>query len=784
MVNAQRFRARKVDLKRPLPVFRAADLDDLEDDDNRHVDAIETGVEKDEEAEHHLQAAISATHAAATGEAPSKQVYIPTPDASKVIDAYDELYLKNFTCPTSLIRSSETVEECCAPLYCMDDEDAEWLAAFNARRAKAELPAMSEDQFELGMDQLETLTRDMVFLRPEDFPSAEYLASHAADRDRPFARATVDQVFEHWRQRRIDSSYKPVIPALQYEDTSKTEIDPYVCFRRREVRQGRKTRRADQRSLEQLRRLRVNLANAAQMLDMCLERETAKIEIIAEAQAVAQQRSAVLRMRRRLGVTAAPDFDDLFVPPMQQRKRMAARDPSQQRPRASVVRKPRIASGLASAAAAAAAAGGGNGAGSASDSGVFDGLLGDLLMPQPYVLPRSVSVHQYPVPQRLVAMCERIQARSATYDARLANGWVDATFAGPAMNLHMNRIIDPLAASFWSPHMTAEPQAHAPTAFRMRRGRLGRLFLDRRTVRAHSVPEDRLQKYRMGLLSPKDRVRLLTRTIGDAADSSGASSSSSSSSDSSNVSSMGIPEELLRPFSFAVDLMPPLPPPAQPVPLPMPLVVPVGASLSSLTSCVLPMSMAGLHVPPSVNTTQAATMASSAASLLQAMPGGGSPVHISSPPLSAGTNSSIPDLSAAPTPTGLLAMGRFRPPHTPMTAVDTDDETSQHSPLMAKADLGRRLEHLHPAPLHLHKSNSMTAVIPGAPLVSQGTVSAPNTAVVPVRYHRFDSTSPPKTHITPITIPALVSTVSSPALVTISPQLGSGPPPPISNAAK
>lgn len=50
MVNAQRFRARKVDLKRPLPVFRAADLEDLEDDDNRHVDAIETGVEKDEEA--------------------------------------------------------------------------------------------------------------------------------------------------------------------------------------------------------------------------------------------------------------------------------------------------------------------------------------------------------------------------------------------------------------------------------------------------------------------------------------------------------------------------------------------------------------------------------------------------------------------------------------------------------------------------------------------------------------------------------------------------------------
>ncbi|KAJ2862460.1 Enhancer of polycomb-like protein 1 [Coemansia aciculifera] len=784
MVNAQRFRARKVDLKRPLPVFRAADLEDLEDDDNRHVDAIETGVEKEEEAEHHLQAAISSTHAAASGEAPSKQVYIPTPDASKVIDAYDELYLKNFTCPTSLIRSSETVEECCAPLYCMDDEDAEWLAAFNARRAKADQPAMSEDQFELGMDQLETLTRDMVFLRPEDFPSAEYLASHAADRDRPFARATVDQVFEHWKQRRIDSSYKPVIPALQYEDTSKTEIDPYVCFRRREVRQGRKTRRADQRSLEQLRRLRVNLAMAAQMLEMCLERETAKIEIIAEAQTVARQRGTVLRMRRRLGVTTASDFDDLFVPPMQQRKRMAARDPSQQRPRASAVRKPRIASGLASAAAAAAAAAGGNGAGSASGSGIFDGLLGDLLMPQPYALPRSISVPQYPVPQRLVDMGERIHARSTAYDARLANGWVDATFAGPAMNLHTNRVIDPLAASFWSPHMTAEAHAHAPTAFRMRSGRLGRLFLDRRTVRAHSVPEDRLQKYRMGLLSPEDRVRLLTRTIGDAADSSGASSTSSA---SSNVSSMGIPEELLRPFSFAVDLLPPMPPPMQPVPLPMPLVVPVAASLSSPTSCASSLTMAGMHVPPSLNATQAAAMANSATSLLQAMPGGGgsgSPMDISSPPLSAGTNSSIPDLSAAPTPTNLLAMGRFRPPHTPMTAVDTDDDSSQHSPLMAIADTGRRLDYLHPAPLTLHKSNSMTAAMPGAPQLSRGISSAPSTAVAPMHYHRFDSSSPPKTHITTINIPALVSTVSSPALVSISPQLGSGPPPPISNAAK
>ncbi|KAJ1935951.1 Enhancer of polycomb-like protein 1, partial [Linderina pennispora] len=232
--HAQRFRARKVDLRRALPVYRATDLDDLEDDDNRQVDAIETGVEKDEEAEHHLQAAISATHAAHTGGAPAKQVYIPTPDASKRIPGYDRLYRKDFKCPTSLIRSSETVEECCAPMYCMDDNDDTWLAATNKKRGKVGLQQLSADQFEAAMDQLETLTKDMVFTRVEDIPTIEYLAAHAADRDRPFDVTTIEVVFEHWQERRQKAEFKPIMPGLQFEDVSKTEIDPYVCFRRRE----------------------------------------------------------------------------------------------------------------------------------------------------------------------------------------------------------------------------------------------------------------------------------------------------------------------------------------------------------------------------------------------------------------------------------------------------------------------------------------------------------------------------------------------------------------------
>ncbi|KAJ2157531.1 Enhancer of polycomb-like protein 1 [Coemansia sp. RSA 552] len=523
MVNAQRFRARKVDLKRALPVFRAADLDDLDDDDNRQVDAIETGVEKDEEAEHHLQAAISATNAAANGQAPSKQVYIPTPDASRVAkDGYDKLYPRKFMCPTSLIRSSETVEECCAPMYCLDDEDELWL--------NAQSEPMDMDAFEQAMDQLEHLTRDMVFQRPEDIPSVDYLAAHAADREQPFQRETVERVYEHWRQRREERGFNTVQPHLQIEDPPKAvEIDPYVCFRRREVRQGRKTRRADQRSLEQLRRLRVNLAMAAQVLEMCLDRETVKTELVEREQEVARQRANVIRMRRRLSATAG-SWDDLFVLPVQhrdpqpQRKRLGAA----QRPRVAG-RKARVATGLASAAAAAAAANG-------------LGPYGEPALPLPYVLPRTVSVHPYTAPKRLQSMASRIDTRMRVRESQLENrDFVDATFPN-GMPLHTNRTVLPQMCGFWSPASLGGSRPLEPPApgvgFRLRRGRLGRLFVDRRVVRPEdTVSQARVENYRLGLLTPEDhRALYQCRTP---------------------KSPAGLPEELLRPFSFSADLFAP-----------------------------------------------------------------------------------------------------------------------------------------------------------------------------------------------------------------------------------
>ena len=60
---------------------------------------MSTGVEKEEEEEHHLQQAIN------------KQLFIPTPDASTKIKNYSDLYPHKYNQPRTLIKSSLQIEE-------------------------------------------------------------------------------------------------------------------------------------------------------------------------------------------------------------------------------------------------------------------------------------------------------------------------------------------------------------------------------------------------------------------------------------------------------------------------------------------------------------------------------------------------------------------------------------------------------------------------------------------------------------------------------------------------
>ncbi|KAL2392520.1 hypothetical protein ABEF94_000097, partial [Exophiala dermatitidis] len=98
--------------------------------------AIETGVEKAEEAEYHLQQAIKAAEKAEK----AKDAYIPTPPTIASDVQYDVLYPKGWKQPATYIRFSATVEDCSGVAYCMDEEDELALKLLNARLPAGQAP--------------------------------------------------------------------------------------------------------------------------------------------------------------------------------------------------------------------------------------------------------------------------------------------------------------------------------------------------------------------------------------------------------------------------------------------------------------------------------------------------------------------------------------------------------------------------------------------------------------------------------------------------------------------
>ncbi|XP_010791104.1 enhancer of polycomb homolog 1-like [Notothenia coriiceps] len=97
------FRARALDATKPLPVFRCEDLPDLHEyaSINRAVPQMPTGMEKEEESEHHLQRAISAQQV--YGEK-RDNMHIPVPEAESDITYYESLYPGEFKMPKQLIH--------------------------------------------------------------------------------------------------------------------------------------------------------------------------------------------------------------------------------------------------------------------------------------------------------------------------------------------------------------------------------------------------------------------------------------------------------------------------------------------------------------------------------------------------------------------------------------------------------------------------------------------------------------------------------------------------------
>ncbi|KAH6582002.1 hypothetical protein BASA61_008749 [Batrachochytrium salamandrivorans] len=301
-------RSRKVDARRPLSIYHFHEAPDLDESSNlnRTIPQVATGVEKEEEEEHHLQAALVANHTLT-------QVVIPTPDASTLISTkeYESLYTPSFQVPNSLIRFSTIIEDVIGCIYNLDDIDDEWIATYN-RRMEVATEKISENEFELAIVALDNVGNDKV---SGECPTLEecyaYTSRAYPQNSHGIQISSLAEVYSHWKHRRYTERMAPLVPRSKTEEMSlKPDSDPYVCFRRREIKPLRKARRSDTQGLEKLKKLREDLYKAKLILDLVAQREVTRRESIHIEHLIFEKRIFVRRLKRRLGVMdidATPD---------------------------------------------------------------------------------------------------------------------------------------------------------------------------------------------------------------------------------------------------------------------------------------------------------------------------------------------------------------------------------------------------------------------------------------------------------------------------------------------
>ncbi|KAI8871956.1 hypothetical protein GQ42DRAFT_87137 [Ramicandelaber brevisporus] len=491
---AVKVRSRKLDNKKHLMVYRQSDMPGIDDAAfamlQSAVPLVETGVEKEDEEEHHLQAAISAqaialsTGVTVAGDAngssgndgpagakgdKGKQVpiaHIPTPDASKLVENYAKLYSvrlsttelrrkaiisssspsttttaaaaasstastsatpkpsqssqssqngrqlstipelasasvsavpgdesaseNKYQRPRAYLHFTKTIAETGSMGYFMDEEDEEWLVDYNSN-AKNNERIITEDEFEEGMNELEEVTKEMIFRNESDIPDLKELQERLNIRGTSFKDSeVVEIVFTHWKSRRCDhfkrdqiseltasiapikgsqqssstpakaghgrqavssttpgpsalprrvaelstrgastpknvaaaventvAAFPPIMPMLRSNDGINADSDPYVCFRRRDIRPLRRARRQDTSSIHTINKLHREMKMVQQLVALSSLRYYYNLHEINTDQSAFDSKIQLLLGRRNAGISnepVRPDAEQLFVP--------------------------------------------------------------------------------------------------------------------------------------------------------------------------------------------------------------------------------------------------------------------------------------------------------------------------------------------------------------------------------------------------------------------------------------------------------------------------------------
>ncbi|XP_076455967.1 enhancer of polycomb homolog 1-like isoform X2 [Babylonia areolata] len=258
------FRARALDVSKPMPIFRSEDIPDMHDFDkiNRAVVQMPTGMEKEEEMETHLQNALTAQQFYGTAE--KRTIPIPgVQSVDDIDDRYSKLYNPDFRLPKQYIHVEALGMEQEIPDYDLDSEDECWL------QEQSKKMEISSSKFEEMMDRLEKGSGQQVVTLQE----AKLLLKEDDD--------LIISVYDYWLNKRLRLEM-PLIPQVKSEKRDGTTTNnPYVAFRRRtEKMQTRKNRKNDEVSYEKMLKLKRDMLKALTLTHFLKRREKSKKEIL------------------------------------------------------------------------------------------------------------------------------------------------------------------------------------------------------------------------------------------------------------------------------------------------------------------------------------------------------------------------------------------------------------------------------------------------------------------------------------------------------------------------
>lgn len=291
-------------------------------------------------------------------------------------------------------------------------------------------------------------------------------------------------VYPWWKLRREAREGKAIVPFLNFDESN--DNDPYVCFRRREVKSARKTRKTDTQQLERLVRLESELQQATQLMLMLAQRERLKEAQVTQSHECWLQAQEILALKRRWNISGpnrGQDDEGLLF---------------------SIQSDPRSPVPSAAAAAAAATAALQNtstmkkkrkvdeAAASSTlklrrpKAGDTEPLVNKSAEPVASAASRSAILERIQAVQSYVERECRLRAQADAAVEDLTDSGFQPSMAPPSLRAFRPIQSDNNDTQFWTNHPFA--RLGRQSCFRRRVGRGGRVHLDRRPLAASPAP--------------------------------------------------------------------------------------------------------------------------------------------------------------------------------------------------------------------------------------------------------------------------------------------------------